>query len=374
MSATHYRYAHDENGVQRRFFELRYDDGERRVSGTAMRYGDVAVLPWGEKERFEPGAFGEVGGLDVILNVQHDRAQPIARTTGGTLRLSDTGGELAIDATLPDTTIANDAVANVRAKILRGFSVEFMPKETRKEDGVIIVEKATLPAIGLVDRPAYKKSKVLPRSEDDMNDTEIQDLVKRSVTEALAKRSDPAAPPDAAAIATAVSGAIGTALADMPTAESVREQVDAALAKRDEAEAARAKAEDEKAAMKKKAKDDEEMAKKDRAKIEADAEFRAELITMCRSADMFPKDFDPKGKTRAEILVAAVGDEVTDAAKRSEEYLFAKVETIAERRAAAAKGNPTPANPGAPAAGGGVSPVNMTRFIEQKQARRAASA
>ena len=163
MSATHYRYSHDDSGVQRRFFELRFDDGERRVSGTAMRYGDVAVLPWGDKERFEPGAFGEVAGLDVTLNVQHDRGRLIARTggapAGGLLTLSDTVASWAISAILPDDMQeARDAFAGVRANLYRGFSVEFMPKETRRDGDTIVVEKATLPAIGLVDRPAYKKS------------------------------------------------------------------------------------------------------------------------------------------------------------------------------------------------------------------------
>ena len=357
---THYRYAYDDSGVQRRYFELRVDEAnERRITGTAMRYGDVATLPWGDKERFEAGAFGEVGGLDVILNVQHDRSQPIART-GGTLRLSDSGGELRIEADLPDTTIANDAVANIRARILRGFSVEFSPVETRKEDGVIIVEKAKLPAIGLVDRPAYPKSKVLPRSEDDMNDTEINDLVKRSVTEALEKRSE-GDPPDAAAIATAVAGAIGSTLADMPTAESVRADVDAALKLRDDAEAERAKEEDKRKKAEKKAKDDEEMMKKK-------ADDRADLLLTVKP--LLADDTETRAMTNHELLVAAVGDEVSGAKDRSEDYLLAKVEAIAERRAAAATGTSIVQKPGAPAPS--TNPVNMTRFIEQRnQAKRA---
>ena len=360
---SHYRYAHDGTGVQRRYFELRFDDGERRVSGTAMRYGDIAKLPWGDKERFEPGAFGEVSGLDVLLNAQHDRAQPLARTTGGTMRLTDTGGELTIEADLPDTTIANDAVANIRAGILRGLSVEFTPDETVMDGDTIVVNKATLRAIGVVDRPAYPKSKVLPRSEDDMTDTEIKDLVSRAVTEALEKRSDPAAPVDAATIATAVSGAVGTALADMPTAESVRADVEAALKLRDEAEQARMddkkKMDDEKMAMKKKAKDDEEDMKKK-------ADDRAELLITVKP--LLAEGTETRAMTNHELLVAAVGDEVSGAKERSEDYLLAKVEAIVERRAAAA-GNPIPVKPGAPAQN--TSPVNMTRFIEQRnQARR----
>ena len=50
----------------------------------------------------------------------------------------------------------------------------------------------------------------------------------------------------------------------------------------------------------------------------------------CR--DLLPKDFDRKGKTTKDILVAAAGDEIPDAAERSEDYLQAKIETILERR------------------------------------------
>ena len=45
--------------VQTRYVELRFE-GENVVSGTLMRYGDTARLPWGENERFEKGAFGDV--------------------------------------------------------------------------------------------------------------------------------------------------------------------------------------------------------------------------------------------------------------------------------------------------------------------------
>ncbi len=71
----------DKNGVCYRYVDLRFD-GERTISGVALRYGDTATLPWGAKERFQAGAFGPIGNSDVILNVQHSRGRPIARTGG----------------------------------------------------------------------------------------------------------------------------------------------------------------------------------------------------------------------------------------------------------------------------------------------------
>ena len=72
--------------IERRHCELRAEEG-RVLSGVAVRYGDVARLPWGE-ERIRAGAFGDVAGADIIANVQHDRARPIAWTDGGGLAIA----------------------------------------------------------------------------------------------------------------------------------------------------------------------------------------------------------------------------------------------------------------------------------------------
>ena len=335
VEQIHYRYAHDETGVQRRFYELRYDADKRKLSGTAMRYGDEAELPWGGgKERFDPGAFAPIE--DVILNVQHDRTRPIARTSGGTLEIRDTGASMDIEAQLPETVDASDALENVRAGILRGFSVEFRPEKTRLDGDTIVVEKAVLRGIGLVDRPAYKKSLVVMKRGQDMDPKEIQELVERAVKESLSKRSDTDASVDSGALATAVAGVLSDSLKDIPTAESVRASIDEALKQRDEAEEARAKAEEERAKAEKKAKDDEEMMKKN-------ADKRAEILLMTKP--LLPENTETRGKTNHELLVLAVGDEVSDAENRSEDYLTAKVEEIAKRRDDAAGGPPPASGP-----------------------------
>ena len=147
--------------TERRYAELRQGPG-RTLEGVAIRYGDVAALPWGQ-ERFEPGAFGEVATGDVILNVAHDRARPIARTGGGGLALADSADALTIRADLPVTREADDALALVRAGVLRGLSVEFLPIAERTEGTTRVIERATLAAIGLVDTGAYPGSTVEAR-------------------------------------------------------------------------------------------------------------------------------------------------------------------------------------------------------------------
>ena len=254
MDRLHIREAPRQEDVQHRFYELRFDEEERRVTGTAMRYGDVAELPWGEKERFDRGAFGDVDRIDATLNVQHERGRPVARTRGGGMTLQDSAGALTIDAVLPDTTDANDVVKNIRAKILRGLSVEFYPETTRLENGVTVIEKAVLRGIAIVDRPAYNDSKLQPREQPDMDEKAITELVKRAVEDALKTRAE-GAPVDSGAIGTAVATALAERFKDLPTAESVQASIDAALKQRDEAEAKRAEAEAEQERMKKKAED-----------------------------------------------------------------------------------------------------------------------
>ena len=134
--------------------------------------------------------------------------------------------------------------------------------------------------------------------------------------------------------------------------ESVKSAVAESEAKRQasEEEAARMKKkmEDD---MKKKEDDEEEMAKK----TMADAEDRADLLLLVRS--LLPPDFKHRGKTSHEIMVAAVGSEVENAAERSEDYLLARLEMLAELRQRAAA--PLPDVP-APTQSTGV--IDVTRL------------
>ena len=145
-----------------RAFELQEATG-RRLSGTAVRYGDTAVLPSGMRERFQPQAFGDVSGVDAILSRQHDRGIPLARTGGGGLELIDSAIELRVRAVLPDTADASDTLALIRAGVLRGLSIEFRATRERFEGSTRIIERATLAGVSVVDSGAYPQSTVEAR-------------------------------------------------------------------------------------------------------------------------------------------------------------------------------------------------------------------
>ena len=115
----------------------------RTLSGICMPYGMISP---DFRERFEPGAFGEVRAIDV--NLQHDPAVVVARGAS----LTDGPEALRVAATLPE---GSAALALVRRRALGGFSVEFHAKAERREAGVRVVERADLTGLALVDRPAY---------------------------------------------------------------------------------------------------------------------------------------------------------------------------------------------------------------------------
>ena len=146
--------------LERRYVELRADDTGRTLRGVAVTYGDVAKVA-GLEERIEPGAFGTLG--DVILNGHHDRAQPLARTGGAGLELSDTAERLAFAATLPETRAADDVLTLVRGGVMRGASIEMRVTGQRFEGAVRVIERAQLAAIGIVDTPAYPASEIEAR-------------------------------------------------------------------------------------------------------------------------------------------------------------------------------------------------------------------
>ena len=148
--------------IEYRFSTMDASAGGRNIAGTAIRYGDRASIDGKFVEEFRPGAFNPIG--DVVLNWMHDRAKPLARTgEHGGLQLTDTDTELRAAATLPETSLADDAVELIRRGVFRGLSIEFRSLKERNAAGVRVIERAVLSGIAIVDRPAYSNAEVQAR-------------------------------------------------------------------------------------------------------------------------------------------------------------------------------------------------------------------
>ena len=137
-------------------------EDSRVLEGVAVQYGDIArnAAPHG-RERISPGAFaGNMG--DVTMTVQHDRSKLIARTGAG-LKLTDGPDALRFRADLPDTQLANDVLAMVRAGVYTDASITFHVASERIIGGVAHVDRGVLSQVSIVDRGAYPSAKVRAR-------------------------------------------------------------------------------------------------------------------------------------------------------------------------------------------------------------------
>ena len=143
-----------------RYVEFRHDTASGIVTGTVMKYGDVAHVGRTYHERFMPGS---IEYDDVVLNLLHDRQQPVARLGAG-LDLQETSKSLEARIEIPQTTFGRRARELINAKIIRGLSAEFIPKVESFEGGMRVIKRAELHGIGLVDRPAYPASTLDMRS------------------------------------------------------------------------------------------------------------------------------------------------------------------------------------------------------------------
>lgn len=110
--------------------EVRADEqeGSRKVFGYPIVFGkpsnDIGFI-----EYIDKGALKDVDLSDVYLVYAHDPNQPLARADAGTLKLKvdDTG--LYFEATLPNTTLANDVLENIRVGNIKGMSFMFTAAE-----------------------------------------------------------------------------------------------------------------------------------------------------------------------------------------------------------------------------------------------------
>ena len=126
-----------------------------------MQYGSEAEIPGIGRERFSMFAFDRYlrSGAGTALNLQHDDTLTIG-STGDVLTLTDSPAELRMVATLPAGDAYDSVLALIGDRLTTGLSVEFHAIAERLTNGVRVIQAATLPALGIVDDPAYSASGV----------------------------------------------------------------------------------------------------------------------------------------------------------------------------------------------------------------------
>ncbi len=97
----------------------------KKLSGYAIVWNTPSKDLGGFKEVVSPDALKGVDLSNVLMLNDHDYTQVLASVKAGTLKLTPDDKGLHFDATLPDTTTANDVFANVKAGNLDSCSFSF---------------------------------------------------------------------------------------------------------------------------------------------------------------------------------------------------------------------------------------------------------
>ena len=149
--------------------ELRAEDtdGGRVVTGVAIRYDDEAMV-WGMRERIVRGALELPKGM-ANLTLQHLREMPL-----GLLEFQEDDDALRFRTVLTEGPRQDQALLDVRNKLVRGASLEFIPTETKEvgqaSDPVMEVKKGRVLRLSLVDDGAYPQSKIEMAKPEKMGD------------------------------------------------------------------------------------------------------------------------------------------------------------------------------------------------------------
>lgn len=191
---------HEPDGEAPSELELRFnldnqmrasDDTARRVDGYAALFGVKAKIRsyYGTFEEWlNPGCFTKSLGskIDVRYLVEHDARALLARTSAGTLILTEDEKGLRFEAPLPDTTCGRDTYEQIRVRNFTGMSFGFRPIKYRSEfddNGRLVRmqhDEVELHEITVTSMPAYSKTSVALRSLFQLPAAPVGDLSLRA--------------------------------------------------------------------------------------------------------------------------------------------------------------------------------------------------
>lgn len=161
--------------------ELRADDGGGAigVKGYAAKFGKrtwIGSKRWGFWEQIEAGAFAKTiaekntVNADIVLNRDHDNRLLLARTSNGTLRLTEDAVGLAYDGDCGDYSYARDIEVALKRRDLTGssFAFDIITYEwSIAEDGedLLTLRENELFDVAVVGMPAYVDTDASLRSD-----------------------------------------------------------------------------------------------------------------------------------------------------------------------------------------------------------------
>ena len=178
-------------------------DKQPKISGYAATFAGIADLG-AFREKIAPGAFKRslASDRDVVALYNHNNDMLLGRKSAGTLTLEEDGKGLRFSCDLPDTSVARDVYANLRAGNLKecsfGFFVDGEDGESweQQADGGILrtLRNVNLFDVSVVTFPAYDNTEanarnILPENLE-ARMARITSVTQEHGTEARRKRAD----------------------------------------------------------------------------------------------------------------------------------------------------------------------------------------
>lgn len=148
-------------------------DGKRALKGYAAVFNSMSENLGGFREIIMPGAFSDVladPAIDCVALFNHNMDMVLARTTAGSLKLSQDDRGLFCEFEMPDTTAARDLIANIEAgnvhQMSFSFSVGYDGDSWEYEDTTVrrILKVKRLYDVSPVTLPAYRETSISLRS------------------------------------------------------------------------------------------------------------------------------------------------------------------------------------------------------------------
>lgn len=162
-------------------FQVREDNGEKRLEGYFSVFGDNYELWPGATESVDPHAFDGALSDDIRVLIDHESRLVLGRTSAGTAKLTVDGHGLFGSVLIND---GDQDALNLYARVQRGdvsqasFGFDILEEETDyREDGSIhwTIKKVKLYEVSVVTFPAYRDTEIAARKAD------FADIQKRKI-------------------------------------------------------------------------------------------------------------------------------------------------------------------------------------------------
>lgn len=168
--------------------EIRDGTDGRTITGYPVVFDKPSQNLGGFIEYVDKNAFQDVSFDNVYLLYGHEFNNVLARVDAGTLTINVDQTGVFFNATLPNTTLANDVLENIRVGNIQGMSFGFtVADETWKTgdeaDIRTILKIDELFEITLTPIPAYQDTKVAIAQRDKVHHSSELELIELNAIE-----------------------------------------------------------------------------------------------------------------------------------------------------------------------------------------------